>query len=139
MAPQILKKTAADVALNFVDHINSHDIAALSNLVTEDVVFVDALGQEIRSVQRLKKGWLAYFTWFPDYSIQVDDAFSSGNVAGLFGYAHGTHAVQGQMLPENRWRIPAAWKAVIRNGQVAEWRVYADNEPVWKIMRVKRY
>jgi hypothetical protein len=24
-------------------------------------------------------------------------------------------------------------------GRVSEWRVYADNEPVWKIMGVKRY
>lgn len=43
------------------------------------------------------------------------------------------------MLAENHWEITAAWKAVVRGGYVSEWRVYADNEPVWKIMGVKRY
>jgi ketosteroid isomerase-like protein len=32
------------------------------------------------------------------------------------------------------WRTPAAWKAVIRDGRVAEWRVFADNKPVYEIL-----
>jgi ketosteroid isomerase-like protein len=132
-------KTAADVALEFVDHINSHDTASLANLMTEDFLFVDGLGQEVRGWRKMELGWKGYFEWFPDYSIQVDDIFCQGAIAGLFGYAQGTYAGQGQMLAENRWRIPAAWKAVVRDKLIAEWCVYADNEPVWKIMRVKRY
>ena len=132
-------KTAADLALEFVDHINSHDTASLANLMTEDVLFVDGLGQEVRGWRKMNLAWKGYFELFPDYSIQVDDVFCQGSVAGLFGYAQGTFAVGGEMPAENRWRIPAAWKAAIREGLVAEWRVYADTEPVWKIMRVKRY
>jgi len=134
-----MKRTSADVALIFVDYINSHDLPNLVNLMTEDILFVDGLGNEIRGINQLKRGWQTYFSSFPDYSIQVDEAFSQGNVAGLFGFAHGTYLVDGKLSVENRWRIPAAWKAVVKNGLVAEWRVYADNEPVWKIMRVKRY
>jgi ketosteroid isomerase-like protein len=132
-------KTAADVALAFVDHINSHDVPEIASLMSEDFLFVDGLGQEVCGRRHMEKGWQAYFEWFPDYSIQVDDAFSRGPVAGLFGFAEGTYSTQGQMRPENHWRIPAAWKAVVRDGRISEWRVYADNEPVWKIMRVKRY
>jgi ketosteroid isomerase-like protein len=139
VAPQLLKKTAADVALLFADAINSHDIAQLVNLMTEDFVFVDALGQQVRGISQMEKAWRGYFTSFPDYSIQVDDAFSSGPVAGLFGFAQGTYAADGKLSSENRWRIPAAWKARVRDGLIAEWRVYADNEPVWKLMKVKRY
>jgi len=134
-----MKRTAADVALIFVDHINSHDLASLVNLMTEDVVFIDGLGNEIRGIYPIKRAWQAYFSNFPDYSIEVDESFSQGNVAGLFGYAHGTYFADGKLSVENRWRIPAAWKAVIKNGLIAKWRVYADNEPVWKLMRVKRY
>jgi len=47
--------------------------------------------------------------------------------------------VNGELLPKNHWEIPAAWKAVVQRGRISEWRVYADNEPVWKIMGVKRY
>ena len=133
-----MKKTAADIALDFIDHINSHDIPNLANLMTDDILFADALGQEIRGIRHFEKGWEAYFTWFPDYSIQVDDVFSHGPVAGLFGSAQGTYSVGGKLLPENRWKIPASWKALVRGERIAEWRVYADNEPVWKIMRVKR-
>ncbi len=32
------------------------------------------------------------------------------------------------------WRTPAAWKAVIRDGKVMEWRVFADNKPVYEIL-----
>ena len=34
-----------------------------------------------------------------------------------------------------KWQTPAAWKARIRGPLVAEWRVYADNEPIRAIMR----
>ena len=134
-----MKKTPADIALEFVDHINSHDTASLANVMTEDFLFVDGLGQEVRGWRNMDLGWKGYFELFPDYSIRVDDLFSQGPVVGLFGYAEGTFAISGELPKENRWKIPAAWKAVIRDGLVAEWRVYADNEPVWKIMRIKRY
>ena len=60
-------------------------------------------------------------------------------MVGLFGTAQGTYSVNGKLVSENHWEIPAAWKAVVQGGRVSEWRVYADNEPVWKIMGVKRY
>jgi hypothetical protein len=38
---------------------------------------------------------------------------------------------------KNKWEIPAAWRAVVKNDQIAEWRVYADNSPVLRIMQKK--
>jgi hypothetical protein len=32
------------------------------------------------------------------------------------------------------WRTPAAWKAVICDGSVVEWRAFADNKPVYEIL-----
>jgi ketosteroid isomerase-like protein len=131
-------KNAADVALEFVGRINRHDVAGLAALMTEDHRFVDGLGQEVRGREPMEKGWLGYFAWFPDYAIKVDDTLSRGNVVALFGTAQGTYAAKGNLLAEAHWQIPAAWKAVVREERVAEWRVYADNEPVWKVMGVKR-
>ena len=133
-----MKRSAIDVALAFVDRINCHDVAGLVALMTEDHHFVDGLGQEVRGREQMKQGWHGYFARFPDYSIKVDDALSDGNVVALLGSAQGTYCTENAPA-ENHWEIPAAWKAVIRNERVAEWRVYADNEPVWKIMGVKRY
>ncbi len=134
-----MKKAAIDIALAFIDQINSHDVRGLSALMTEDHLFVDGLGQEVYGRRQIERGWRAYFSWFPDYSITVDDTLGSNSVAALFGSAQGTYFVGGKLLPENYWRINAAWKAVVRDEHIAEWRIYADNEPVWKIMRVKRY
>jgi ketosteroid isomerase-like protein len=134
-----VKNSALHVALAFVDTINRHDIDGLVALMTEDHCFVDGLGQIVRGREQMKDGWIGYFGWFPDYSIKLDQMLSRGNVVGLFGTAQGTHLVNGNLLPENHWEIPAAWKAVVHRGRVSEWRVYADNEPVWKIVGVKRY
>jgi len=35
----------------------------------------------------------------------------------------------------NYWRIPAAWRAIIRNNQVLTWQVYADNIIVMEILK----
>jgi hypothetical protein len=52
----------------------------------------------------------------------------------VFGAAGGTIAVNGKLPPENKWRAPAAWLAIVENGLVKEWRVYVDNKPVYDIM-----
>ena len=134
-----MEKRVLEVALAFVDAINRHDVDALVALMTEDHCFVDGLGQVVRGRERMEKGWVGYFDWFPDYSIKLDESLSKDNVVALFGSAQGTYSVNGKLSPENHWEIPAAWKAVVHGGRVFEWCVFTDNEPVWKIMRVKRY
>ena len=52
----------------------------------------------------------------------------------MFGAACGTIAANGKLLPEIKWRTPAAWLAIVENGLVKEWRVYADNKPVYDTM-----
>ena len=60
-----MAKTALDVALEFVERINRHDAEELVALITEDHCFVDGLGQVVRGRERMERGWLAYFGWFP--------------------------------------------------------------------------
>jgi ketosteroid isomerase-like protein len=133
-----MQKTALDVVSGFVEAINRHDVDRLAALMTEDHCFVDGLGEVVRGREPMKRGWVGYFGWFPDYCIRVDEVLSKGNTVGLFGTAQGTYSVNGELLPKNHWEIPAAWKAVVQRGRISEWRVYGDNEPVWKIMGVKR-
>jgi len=133
-----MQKTALDVVLGFVEAINRHDVDGLVALMTEDHCFIDGLRQTVRGRERMEKGWVGYFGWFPDYCVRVDEILSKGNRVGLFGTAQGTYSVNGELLPKNHWEIPAAWKAAVQRGRISEWRVYADNEPVWKIMGVKR-
>jgi len=72
----------------------------------------------------------------PDYWIKVDQIVSEGNVVILFGSAGGTFVPQGgSMKPENKWETPVALRALVKEGKVAAWRVYCDNEPIREKMR----
>jgi len=126
-------------ALRFVNEINRHDLESVATLLSDDHLFVDALGQEVRGRDRCRDAWREYFGLFPDYHLAVREWFQNGRVVGLFGTASGTYAVGSELRAENRWRIPVACRAVVRDHLVAQWQVYADSEPVWKIMGVKRY
>ena len=128
----------ARVVIRFVNEINRHDVAALLGLVSDDHVFVDGLGHELRGRERLREAWTSYFAMFPDYRILIEHHLEVGIVVGLFGSASGTYAKDGELSPTRRWKIPAAWMAVVRDGRVDHWQVYADNEPVWKVMGVSR-
>jgi ketosteroid isomerase-like protein len=122
------------VVEQYVDQINAHSIEDIVRLMTGDHLFVDSLGQAIRGREAMRRAWLTYFEWMPDYRIDVEQKFERDSIVGLFGRASGTCAVGGELREENRWAIPAAWRAVVRDGLVAEWQVYADNKPVYEIM-----
>jgi len=119
-------------ALEFVKTINRHDARRLMSLATDDHRFVDALGQVVVGKGELERAWEGYFELFPDYRMSVGDVMSAGGVVGLFGSASGS-------FHRRNWEIPAAWRAEVKKGKVSEWRVYTDNEPVWKMLGVKRY
>jgi len=127
-------RSPVDVVLAFLEKINQHDVEGLVGLLSEDHVFVDSLGSPLQGREKLRAGWRSYFTMCPDYSVSHEEIFASGNVVATFGSAGGTISTQGELKAENRWRIPAAWIASVRNGQLTEWRVYADNKPVYEIL-----
>jgi len=124
----------AAVALAFVDAINRRSPEEIASLMTEDHVFIDSLGTRVTGRQQMRKGWQGYFSMVPDYSITVDETFAEGPVVVMLGAAQGTWASGNSLQPENNWQTPAAWRAVVRGPSIAEWRVYADNEPVRRII-----
>ena len=63
----------------------------------------------------------------PDYWVSHEEILQNGNIVAVFGAAGGT-------IRADRWRTPAAWMAVVQDGLVKEWRVYADNKPVYDIL-----
>jgi ketosteroid isomerase-like protein len=119
---------------SFIDSINRHSVEGLCALISEDHVFIDALGGVARGKETLRRGWTGYFRMFPDYQIIQEKTTQSGNVIGIFGTARGTYAPDGILKSENRWEIPAAWEGVVSAGLVSEWRIYGNIETVLKIM-----
>jgi len=127
-------KEPVEAVLAFLEAINSADAEKLCALMTEDHVFVDGLGNRIEGKDSLRKGWAGYFRWFPNYHVSHEEVFSHGQIVAAFGTAEGTYAKNRRLTKENHWSVPAAWKAVVREGLIAEWHVYADNQPARKIM-----
>jgi ketosteroid isomerase-like protein len=126
--------SSADTVVQFLDCINRRDADKLAELMTEDHVFVDSLGQSVRGREKMRTGWKGYYALCPDYRVSHEQILQSENHVAVFGSAGGTIAVRGKLLPENEWRTPSAWLAVVENGLVKEWRVYADNKPVYDIL-----
>jgi ketosteroid isomerase-like protein len=123
-----------ETVLHFVNCINQRDVDKLAELMTEEHVFIDSLGQSVRGREKMRAAWQSYYTFCPDYWVSHDEILQNGNLVAVFGSAGGTIAGNGKLPPENRWRTPAAWLAVVDKGLVKEWRVYADNKPVYDIL-----
>jgi hypothetical protein len=83
----------------------------------------------------MRVGWIGYFKMVPDYSIAVEETLRDGFVVVMLGVAEGTYAHDGALKAENRWKTPVAIRAQIEGELIAEWRVYADNEPLRDQMR----
>jgi hypothetical protein len=82
----------------------------------------------------MRIGWRNYFAFCPDYWISHDQIFPCGPLVAIFGSAGGTIAAAGKLPPDNKWSVSAAWFAVVESRLVKQWRVYADNKPVYEIV-----
>lgn len=130
-------ESVSRVARAFVDAINQQSADAIAAIMTDDHVFVDSLGTRVEGKKRMEAGWEGYFRMVPDYTVTIDETFVDGAVVVMLGSAQGTYSADGVLRPENKWSTSAAWRALIRGSQVAEWRIYADNEPIRQIMARK--
>ena len=124
-----------EVVLRFEQLINSRNTDTVVGLLTEDSAFVDSLGNRMAGVANLRQAWTGYFKMVPDYSISHDEIFANGETVVMFGSAQGTFSKDGKLKKEDFWKTPAAWRAVTRDGKIALWQVFADNEPIRAIMR----
>ena len=119
-----------ETILAFLEAINAHDVDSLAELMTDDHTFVDPYGSEITGREPMLAGWRGYFEWFPNYQIEVDDIFENENEFGMFGFAGGSFKGNA----DRNWRLPAAWKAIVRDGQIALWQVFADTKIPFETM-----
>ena len=133
-----MSDSAESIVEAFVRAINRQDANALAELMSDGHRFVDALDHAVEGREAMRAGWKGYFGMVPDYTIAVDETLCDGPVVVLLGTAQGTYAGGGDVLPENFWKIPLAVRAFVADGKVSEWRVYADNEPMRRLMAKAR-
>jgi limonene-1,2-epoxide hydrolase len=114
------------VVAAFIAAINRHDLAAISDLMTENHTFVDSWGRNVSGREEIVPAWKVYFGMFPDYEIRVDSMLADNGIVAVFGLASGTYNGKRGLVPENRIVMPAAWRAGVEDGKVKLWQVYAD-------------
>ena len=124
---------ARQTVLDFIAAINAHDIEKIISLMTEDHIFIDCHGNR-QNKNEMRIGWLGYFSWFPDYRIEIEEMLVLGRTVGIFGFASATYNTQDVLPDQNHWRLPAAWKAAVENNKIKLWQVYADSKIPFAIM-----
>jgi ketosteroid isomerase-like protein len=111
---------------SFIAAINQHDVPQLRSLMTKDHAFIDSGGSIVSGRDTMTTGWNEYFQMFPDYTIEIENILQDGDLVAVFGSACGTYNGKRGLVPENRIKMPAAWKAIVKNGKIKLWQVYAD-------------
>jgi len=111
------KKDSQSVVLQFNECINRRDVKGLSDLMTEDHVFIDSDDDVHSGKEAMIEGWRNFFNRYPDYRNHFSTLESRGNLVLVTGYSTCSfEPLDG----------PAIWTARAENGLVAEWRVYLD-------------
>jgi predicted ester cyclase len=133
-----MPSTAREVVLAFIGAINHRSPQEISDLMTDDHVFVDSAGTVATGRREMVSGWAEYFRMFPDYEILVDSLIVRTPRVAVFGRARGTYNGKRGLVPENRIEMPAAWQAIVAGDRICHWQVYADWTAGWRVIEQDR-
>lgn len=125
---------AREVVRDFVRAINERNLPALSTLMSHDHVFVDATGGVVIGRDATMSCWADFFRLFPDYAIAVETVVQADEFVAVFGSVSATYNGNRGLVPMNRIGMPSSWLAVVREGVVQRWQVYADWTGAVKVM-----
>jgi hypothetical protein len=118
--------TPTQVAFAFVDAINSKDVEYLADLMTNNHKFIDGDGSEHIGKDRMRVGWKEHLELIPDLTLSISAHFEENNTVVLLGWSSGTIIQNGELKPENYWKVPCAWRVSVDSEKVAEWQLYAN-------------
>ena len=120
------------VAVGFVDAINTQDMDALTQLMGDKHIFVDAQGNFYEGCTALRNAWREFFFMFPNYQMYVEQIIEAQSMVVLIGSASGGYTACPN--DDDSWQLPTVWTAKIDNNRVQEWRMYADTTSVASAM-----
>ncbi len=120
--------------ISFVEKINEHDVEGLAKLMSDGHKFIDSMGIKVIGKKEMKQAWKDYFKWFPDYEITINNTLLTNDSVGIFGYAKGTFGTE-DPSDIDKFKIPAAWRAKVKDNLITEWQAIADNEVVRDIIK----
>jgi len=118
----------------FVRALNRQDVDGMLALMSPSHRLVDSMGTVVEGLEKMRTGWVGYFKMVPDYTLAIEETYASGPVVLLLGIAQGTYTRTGELTAENQWHTPIALRAFVEDGLITEWKVYADNEPIRRLI-----
>ena len=130
----VITKMKNKIVLDFVDAINSANVENLYTLMSDDHLFIDSQDNRVIGKETMKQSWIQYFAMFPDYKIEVNEIFEKDSLICMLGYAGGTYKKLKNENNSNYWRVPAAWRCIVKDNKILQWQVYADNIIVMDII-----
>ena len=119
----MVETTLIATAFKFVEAINAGDPERLKALQTEDFTFIDREG----NVEHGRQGWSDYFSAYPEYKIHVQQVLTGSSGVAIIGQTTGSH-----IPPNIEEKETVLWTAEIRDGLVAQWRIYSNTEEAEK-------
>ncbi len=102
-----------EVFETFVKAINAHDTSSIKALIGNEQVLISSSTE-----------WDEYFTFFPDYNLEIESSGETNGQIAAFGFASGT--LKGEGKTEESFRIPVAIKADIHDGKVTGLQIYGE-------------
>jgi ketosteroid isomerase-like protein len=108
---------AKKAVLKFNDCINARDIARLSQMMTDDHVFIDTAGNRVSGKPACVGAWQSFFVAFPDYRNDFAQISTNEELLVIVGRSS---------CSDPRLDGPALWTAKVRGHLVSEWRVIED-------------
>lgn len=127
-----------ETVLKFIEAINTGNIDKIADLMSEDHIFIDSGDGKFQGKKIMKQGWIGYFGMFPDYKIEIIDITEGDSIIGIFGYASGTYKGLKDEANSNYYRIPASWKAIVKDRKITHWQVYCETKQMEEIVEKNR-
>jgi limonene-1,2-epoxide hydrolase len=125
----------AAIVMEFIRAINEADVDKIYALMTDDHVFVDSQNNKVVGKDSMKQAWVDFYKLFPDYRLEVNEVITKNEVVMVNGFASGTYKNLRHEDKDNSWIVPAAWKAVVTNGKIELWQIFADMSKAYEIVR----
>ena len=102
------------VVTAYNNHINTRDLAGLTDLMTGDHTFVDPAGAAVTGRAACVEAWRGFFAAFPDYRNVFTTMVADGDTVTVIGHS---------TCSEPALAGPARWTVTVRGGKVARWQV----------------
>jgi uncharacterized protein (TIGR02246 family) len=134
MPPAAARDTRAIVEA-MVAALNTGRAEKVAQCMHPEGVFVGPLGDRTEGRAAMTERWRDYFRLVRDYRIEIETLMIEGQDALLCGTARGTVHRGGMAVAGGDWQAPAAWRATSDGSRLTLWQVYADNQPLRRLLR----